>query len=249
MTETDQYASTYFIDQQESNAEYWRRFKQQPNFANKRVLEIGCGHGAMSVRLAQLGAHVVGVDLDQGRINFARRNLHANFPELKEQILFAAEDISALTVDEPFDIVVSKDTFEHVEDVPALLRHIHSLLSPKGLAYIGFSPLYYSPYGDHGRTGLKAPWAHALLPTKAVLKSASRHNSDSRTVTSLLDIGLNGNTPSDFRKAFDDSGLTPISIEYNCGDKRLLRVLDAIRLRIPSLEKYSTVSIYAVLQR
>jgi SAM-dependent methyltransferase len=245
LTETEEYAREYFQEQDASNTEYWRRFGTPLDWAGKRVLEVGCGHGAMSVEIAEAGAQVLGVDLDEGRIAFANRNLVQRFPHLLDRLTFRAVEATSLPVDQPFDVIVSKDTFEHVADVATLLKALgERLVRPHGLIYAGFSPLYYSPFGDHGRTGLKVPWAHAFLPRRVVFAAAARHNG--HPVGSLLDIGLNGNTPAQFRAAFDDSGLRLVDIAYNRGDKRLLPVLEKVRKGFPRLDRFATVSIYAV---
>jgi SAM-dependent methyltransferase len=247
VTETETYAREYFQEQEASNEEFWRRFGATLDWAGKRVLEVGCGHGAMSVEMAQAGAEVLGVDLDEGRIEFATRNVAQRFPHLLERLSFRAVDATSLPIDEPFDVIVSKDTFEHVADIPALLKALGARLVPnEGRIYAGFSPLYYSPFGDHGRTGLKVPWAHAVLPKRVVCLAAARHNG--HPVGSLLDIGLNGNTPDQFRAAFDASGLQLVDIAYNRGDKRLLSTLEKLRKRFGRLDRFTTVSIYAVVR-
>jgi cyclopropane fatty-acyl-phospholipid synthase-like methyltransferase len=226
LAETEEYARQYFIKQRASNREYWRRFGASPDWDGKRVLEVGCGHGAMSIELAEAGAMVHGVDLDEFRV-------------------FQAVDATSLPSDRLFDAIVSKDTFEHVEDLASLLKGLGQRLAPGGLIYAGFSPLYYSPRGDHGRTGLKVPWAHAMLPKSAVCAAAARHNG--HPVRTLVDIGLNGNTPDQYRAAFEDSGLRLRDIGYNRGDKPLLAVLEKARGRFPRFDRFTTVSIYAVL--
>jgi SAM-dependent methyltransferase len=243
VAETEEYARNYFAEQHASNAEYWRRFGLQPDWRGKRVLEVGCGHGALSVQMAQAGATVLGVDLDKGRIDFANRNLSEHFPDLLNKVTFRAVDALTLPTDEPFDIIVSKDTFEHVADLKLLMKGLGRLLAPGGKLYAGFSPLYYSPFGDHRRAGLKLPWLHAILPMRLVYASAARRYPHS--VHSLIDIGLNGYTPRQFREAFEDSGLELLDIAYNRGDKRLLPVLERVRRRFPRFEKFTTVSIYA----
>ena len=243
MPESDDYARAYFDAQFDSNREYWRRFGGKPELAGKRVLEVGCGHGAMAIDLASHGAEVLAVDLDESRIDFAQRNLSSRFPELVGRVAFAAVDATRLPENKPFDLIVSKDTFEHVDDVSRLLAGLGRLLRSDGIMYIGFSPLYYSPFGDHGRTGLRLPWAHAVLPHRLVITAASRRNSGK--VTSLMDIGLNANTPAQFQEAFDASGLKIIEIKYNQGDKPMLRLFEKVRVRHRIVEKYATVSIYA----
>lgn len=245
MTETEEYALQYFEGQAASNAEYWRRFGATPEWTGKRVLDVGCGHGAMSIEIAQAGGSVLGVDLDEGRIAFANRVLAQRFPQLLERVTFRAVDATTLPVDQRFDVIVSKDTFEHVADVASLLKALGArLVRPDGRIYAGFSPLYYSPFGDHGRTGLKVPWLHAVLPKQAVYLAAARHNG--HPVASLVDIGLNGDTPDQFRVAFANSGLRLVDIAYNRGEKRLLPTLEKARRRFPRLDRFTTVSIYVV---
>jgi len=237
---------TYFEDQFSSNATFWARMGKRPDdLRGRRVLDLGCGHGAMTFDLAAAGASVVGVDLDEGHIAFAQRQLNTQrFERLAERVQFIVADLATLD-GPPFDYAVSKDTFEHVEDLTGLLDSIHTRMAPAGRLFAGFSPLYYSPYGDHGRTGLRLPWLHALLPQRLVLRAASKLAH--RQVGTLHDIGLNGLTPAQFRDAFAASRFTVEQLAYNRGSQRLMPVLSALR-RVPWLEPYATVSIYAVLK-
>lgn len=248
MPETEEYARSYFDTSARSNNDYWRRFGDQPDWPGKRVLDLGCGHGAMTIQIAQAGGQVIGIDLNKSRIDFAQRNLQNNFPDLTGLVSFIAGDATSVLDDnEPFDVIVSKDTLEHVDQPCELLRGLGKLLKPNGRLYVGFSPLFYSPFGDHGNAGLRVPWLHAVLPKRLVFAAASRHQG--RPVTSLSDITLNGNTPKQFRNAFDKSGLQLIDLRYNRGDKRLLPALERIRKSVRLVEKFTTVSMYAVLSK
>lgn len=226
-----------------STPEFWSRFGRRPAVAGAKVLDLGCGHGAMSIDLARRGATVLGIDIEPGLVDFARENLRQRFPDLSARVRFVVGDLAGVE-DEDFDLVVSKDTFEHIVDLPGVLGEISRLLRPGGELWAGFSPLYFSPRGDHLRSGLRVPWAHAVLPRRLVLRAASRHNG--RPVRGLADIGLNGMTPADFRALFEASDLELAAIAYNRGDKARLRILGRLR-RIRGLERFATVSIYAVL--
>ena len=236
----------YFDDQVEASVpEFWRRMGGVPDVAGLRVLELGCGHGAMALALSRAGARVTGVDLDADRIGYARERIQREAPELAHRIHFRLGDVADLPGHGDFDAVVSKDTFEHVADLAGVLGELRRLVRPGGRLYLGFSPLYHSPNGHHDRIGYRVPWAHAVLPRRLVVARAARHQG--RPVSSLSDVGLNGCTPGDFRSAFARAGLSVVRMRYNAGDKRLLRVMDVVR-RFPGLERYATVSIYAVLE-
>src|SRR5215210_1064647 len=102
----------YFKHQQAaSNPEFWRRFGRRPNYASKQVLDLGCGHGAMSIDIAEKGAtSVLGLDLDPHLIKFARDNLESRYPQLRQCVQFEFADVRELALDEKFDLIVSKDT-------------------------------------------------------------------------------------------------------------------------------------------
>ncbi|MGV7852542.1 class I SAM-dependent methyltransferase, partial [Mycobacterium kansasii] len=82
MTQSEESALQYFESQSQSNEEYWRRLgTAPPDWTGKRVLDVGCGVGALSIEMAQAGAMVLGVDLDENLIAFADRNLVQRFPQ------------------------------------------------------------------------------------------------------------------------------------------------------------------------
>lgn len=89
-----------------------------------RVLDMGCGTGWMTAVLSQFGeAH--GVDLAPD----AARAFH---PEL------SFYDVET-TIPGPFDIIVSQEVIEHVEDQRAYMRLAAQLLKPGG-AFILTTP-------------------------------------------------------------------------------------------------------------
>ncbi len=236
---------SYFERQFDSNQEYWRRFGRAPEVEGKAVLDLGCGHGAMSFDLARKGAaRVHGVDMNGELIEFAHRAQEQRFPDTAGKVTFGTTEVAALEPDAQFDLVVSKDTFEHISDVEAVCRDLHRLLRPGGELWTGFSPLYFSPNGDHHRTGLPTG-LHSVLPQRLVLRYATKHTG--RPIRSLDDLGLNGLTPKAFRARIGAAGFEPVSVAYNQGDKPMLRALTALR-RVKALEAHATVSVYAVFR-
>lgn len=102
---------------------------------NVRVLDIACGEGYGSALLADWGAReVVGVDISPEAIAAATRN----FPRPNTHYLcadaVAAED--PLASEEPFDLIVCFETFEHVSDAKLLLRRLAGWLRPGGAIVI-----------------------------------------------------------------------------------------------------------------
>jgi SAM-dependent methyltransferase len=239
----------YFAWQLADTEVFWRRLSGAAiDFAGARVLELGCGHGALSADAAAKGAaRVLGIDLDDQRIAFAQQSVPAADPDRAHVMAFRCVDIAAIEGEACFDIVLCKDTFEHITDLPGVVAEVHRLLRPGGLFVIGTSPLYYSPFGDHGRyLGSGIPWLGALMPEPLLFRLASaRHRT---TISSAADVGLNKMTPARFRGLFAPHEWNVRMLRYNAGDKPLLRVLSVLR-RLRVLEPLCTVSIYAVLVR
>lgn len=86
-----------------------------------RVLDIGCGNGALAYDLAGKAAHVVGIDLNEknqaawmGR--FARANLE-----------YRVADATTFSPEERFDVVVLSNVLEHIEYRVDFLKRIAPL--------------------------------------------------------------------------------------------------------------------------
>jgi len=78
-----------------------------------RVLEIGCGTGSSLVALAERGANVTGIDLDEGGLEVARKRcaLHAVAAELH---LANATNVAELFGDTAFDLIIFSASLEHM---------------------------------------------------------------------------------------------------------------------------------------
>ncbi len=111
-----------------------------------RVLDVGCGPGHLSMRLAgRHGLDVTGVDLDPAML--ARATAHAARLS-SHRPAFVAADAAALPFDDTsFDLVVSTLSLHHWADSRAGLGEIARVLSPGGQALIwdirpGIVPLH-----------------------------------------------------------------------------------------------------------
>jgi arsenite methyltransferase len=94
--------------------------------AGERVLDIGSGPGLLADELADEGADVLGVDPSESMLAIARQR---KIPRAG----FETGDALSLPVAEgSFDVAVSTQVLEYVEDVPGALREAHRALRPGG---------------------------------------------------------------------------------------------------------------------
>ncbi len=92
----------------------------------RRVLDVGCGEGQVSRRIAGLGADVVGLDPTAAQVRVAReRGGPARF------VRGRSEQIPA--PDSSFDAVVLCLALEHVDQFEAALSEVSRVLEPDGL--------------------------------------------------------------------------------------------------------------------
>jgi cyclopropane-fatty-acyl-phospholipid synthase len=100
----------------------------------QRLLDIGCGWGALVLRAAQkFGAQCVGVTLSKNQHALARERVKA--AGLEDRIDIRLQDYRDVK-DGPFDRITSVGMFEHVglDNLAAYFAHIRSLLKPGGWA-------------------------------------------------------------------------------------------------------------------
>ena len=160
----------YFNFGDVENKKFWKRLGGKPNLENKSVLDFGCGHGSLCIDIAQSGAKKVkGIDITENLLKFADINLKENYAEFKDKVTFKKFDILKDVTEEKFDIIVSKDTFEHSLELDKILKKLFNILNDGGKAYIGFGPLYNFYNGDHGRTKMILPWFHLMFPEKFII--------------------------------------------------------------------------------
>jgi len=92
--------------------------------AGERVLDLGCGTGALTGKIAASGADIVGIDSAAEMIERAR----ANHPELA----FRQADARTATFDEPFDAVFSNAALHWIDEQDAALSTVTDALRTVG---------------------------------------------------------------------------------------------------------------------
>lgn len=116
----------------EIEAEHLSRYLfAAPLCAGRRVLDIACGEGFGSAMLAGVAKEVVGMDIDAPTIELARRNYGADGDERLSFAVGSCEKIPAKRGS--FDVVVSFETIEHIEDQTGFLREVRRVLRPGGV--------------------------------------------------------------------------------------------------------------------
>lgn len=110
-----------------------------------RVLEVGAGHGTMSVRLRNHAESVTATELSPRAAELLRQRF-ADDP--KVDVLEG--DIAAATLAGPFDSVVMINVLEHIPDDRAALTGLYDALEPGGTILL-YVPAYEVLYSDFDR--------------------------------------------------------------------------------------------------
>jgi 2-polyprenyl-6-hydroxyphenyl methylase/3-demethylubiquinone-9 3-methyltransferase len=126
-----------------------------PDRSAVRVLDIGCGGGLVSERMAALGYRVTGLDLSTGSIETARRHAAAQGVEVEYRV-GSAFDLPL--ADGSVDLVVVSDVLEHLHDLSAAIAQMSRVLRPGGLVV----------FDTVNRTA--ASWFKAILLSERVLR-------------------------------------------------------------------------------
>ena len=100
--------------------------KMLPNFAGKRVLDLGCGFGWHCIYAIEHGAtHVTGIDISEKMLEEARKR---NLSPLIGYQCMAIEDFDFQP--DSYDIVISSLAFHYLESFIDICRKINHSLTP-----------------------------------------------------------------------------------------------------------------------
>jgi cyclopropane-fatty-acyl-phospholipid synthase len=141
LDETMNYSSAWFDGDRSLTLPQAQRAKMRRALSEcglapgQRLLEIGCGWGALAEEAARARIHVTGVTLSTEQLDWARHRLAA--AGLSGQTDLRLQDYRDID-DAPFDAIASIEMFEAVgrEYWDGFFRTLHDRLKPGGLACI-----------------------------------------------------------------------------------------------------------------
>jgi SAM-dependent methyltransferase len=112
--------------------DHFGRYEFAAAFARgKRVLDIACGSGYGSYLVASSGAAFVqGADLSREAIAEARRRF------VLGNLSYDQGDLLEFSAPDPFDLIISFETIEHIDDFRKAIERYRQLLAEDGLLLI-----------------------------------------------------------------------------------------------------------------
>jgi len=160
------YSQEYYLDRQASptfHAELRHLCALLRPLPGERILEVGCGGGALLASCIQRGAVALGLDINPQALALGRRGL-------PQTVVIAASGLQCPFGDGSFDAVVSQHVLEHFDDADALLKEWHRVLRPGGRVVAATPNRHYPDpdlYGDPD---------HSHIYSRADLREALRRN-------------------------------------------------------------------------
>lgn len=103
---------------------------QQYHASARTLLDVGCGAGFLTNRMAREGFAVTGIDLSAESLTVAER-----FDATKSVKYVHADAYQLPFADASFDLVTSMDFLEHVPDPARVVRECARVLRPGGLFF------------------------------------------------------------------------------------------------------------------
>ena len=168
------------------------------------VIDFGCGEGDQTVEMALHGARrVIGVEIQETRLKTAAAR--AESAGVSHLCHFATH------AEDPADVVISIDAFEHFDDPGGVLEAMYGLLRPGGEALISFGCTWYHPHGGHLFSVF--PWAHLIFSERALIRWRADFKSDGATRFHEVAGGLNQMTIRRFQRLVEASPFRLIELK------------------------------------
>jgi cyclopropane-fatty-acyl-phospholipid synthase len=140
----------------------------------EKVLEIGCGWGALAMRLAHAGARVTGVTLSSEQLAFSRQRVEQQ--AVVGKVAFDMTDYR--DIEGSYDRIVSIEMLEAVGEVywPIYFKTLHNRLNAGGIAVlqvITIDEARFDTYRGSADFIQRHIFPGGMLPTKAIIVELS----------------------------------------------------------------------------
>jgi len=244
----ERFRRRFFEYDVESTRRFFARVDGFLELEGKSVLDVGCGRGATCIEAARRGARrVVGIDMN---LPPQARELVAGDPDLARRVEFVHTDGTLAKLgSQTFDVILSKDSFEHYAEPESFVPALTAFLTPGGVLAIGFGPLWKSPQGGHIEFMTPLPWAHLLFPEEVVLAERRRFR-PAELAQSYEGVrgGLNRMTLARFRAIIASSGLECLYFRTNVSDHPVVGAMSLLS-RLPPLRELLTANVYGLWRK
>ena len=115
------------------------------------ILDVGCSQGLVSILLAREGKKVVGIDVFEEAILYAKNQLEQEELPTKKLVKFINDNFISHTFERKFDIIIMGEILEHISDTSRFINKAIELLNPEGKLIITV-PFGINDYFDHKHT-------------------------------------------------------------------------------------------------
>ena len=141
--------------------------------AGKDVLDIGSGCGGRTAYYLSQGAprSIIGLVISLLRARVADTSVRRLCNDRRISFLVGFGEAMPFE-DASFDIILSYDVFEHVQNLPAVLNECYRILRPGG-RLIALFPPYYGPRAHHLDFVTTLPFLHHIFSPAALVKAAN----------------------------------------------------------------------------
>lgn len=249
----------YFKQQYDTINSYVIPFieKVKPIQKGMKFLEVGSGYGGICKAFADAGCKVTGIELLDYVSDISKDFLKEDIS--KDNIRIINQNVYEMNDDEKYDIILLKDTIEHIHDQAKFMKHIVRFLKEDGVFFFGFPP-WCMPFGGHqqsldSKVLDKIPYYH-LLPNfiyRGLMKMFGEHPIRIRDAMEVKETRISINR---FERIVKSSGLKIAerkfffinpSYQYKFGMK--VKEQNKIIASIPWLRDFVTTTCYYVLKK
>jgi SAM-dependent methyltransferase len=174
---------------------------RRTNLTGNRLLDIGCGDGSYTRRLADGFAKVDAIDIQSDLLSQFAEQVKGT-PDAQRIIICEMSAAKLSYPDDAFDVVTSIEVLEHIVDLDEALREIRRVLKPGG-RFAFTTPNRWFPFETHGFIIGGRRYSPARAPFLTWISPLHRRLADARTFTA-----------SELRRRLAEAGLQTRSVDY-----------------------------------